>query len=413
MKNILRKIFRKILKPKKNEFENKDALQKSGQFEHTINYALDFDLSCDDFEKNHFILNKRNNDKIQVINWFVPNAEHILYAGIYTILRFANYFQKNGIKNRLVFYGGNPNLDELKSKIVAEFDCLMDAEFLFFNNDIKELPECDASISTFWSSCYISAKFNKTKKKFYFIQDYEPLFYAAGTVNSVLAEATYRMGFRGIVNTPGLADFVASNHKVECFSFYPCIEKKIYNINKQMLEEKIAKEKVSIVFYGRPNKNRNAFEIGVASLLKIKDKYGEKVEIFSVGDDWKEDDYGVVGKIKNLGRLRSLKEVAEVYRNCDIGLSMMFTKHPSYQPFEFIACGCAVVANYNDANKWFLKDGSNCVISEPIPTCLMEKISILIENKDFRKEIVKKGLEDIEKHEWDIECQKVFEYINK
>ena len=44
-------------------------------------------------------------------------------------------------------------------------------------------------------------KNRNTKRKFYFVQDYEPLFYPASS-RSALAEATYRFGMPAIVNTP-------------------------------------------------------------------------------------------------------------------------------------------------------------------------------------------------------------------
>jgi len=147
--------------------------------------------------------------------------------------------------------------------------------------------------------------------------------------------------------------------------------------------------------------------------LKIKERYGEGVEIVSVGADWNEDDYGVKGSIKNLGRLGSLNEVAELYRGSDIGLVFMFTKHPSYQPFEYMSCGCAVATNYNADNLWFLKDKENCLLFEPTISYIYDSVSDLIENPQLRKRIVLNGIKSVSEGNWDEQCEKIFKYINE
>lgn len=388
-------------------------IQKNNKFKEQKDLISAIDVSYEDLQKNFSIINNESNIRaeLKTINWFIPNFEHPLYGGIYTILRFAAYFQKNNLNNRIIIYD-NPGVDVIKLKlaVIKEFPSLAKADFVIYDGNLENLPESDASISTFWTSCYLNLKFNKTKKKFYFIQDYEPLFYSANSYYA-LAEATYRFGFRGIVNTPGLADFVKNQHGMECLSFYPCVDRRIYNISDHEIKNKLRKDSINIFFYGRPNHDRNAFELAVISLIKLKEKYGDKINIYSAGDDWKEERYGVAGIIKNLGRLDSLEKVANLYKECDIGLVFMFTKHPSYQPFEYMACGCAVVTNYNESNLWFLKDKENCLLSFPSPGCIVEKISVLVDNQKIRESLVWNGIESINRYTWDEECKKVLNYI--
>ena len=73
--------------------------------------------------------------------------------------------------------------------------------------------------------------------------------------------------------------------------------------------------------------------------------------------------FGLKGRVRNLGVLSSLDEVAALYRSCDIGLVFMHTKHPSYQPLEFMASGMATVSNINPATAWLLRDGENCLLA--------------------------------------------------
>ena len=94
-----------------------------------------------------------------------------------------------------------------------------------------------------------------------------------------------------------------------------------------------------IFFYGRPWNSRNAFGLGLRSLRLVKERYGERVEIVSAGEGWSPGQYGVADVLENRGLLESLDAVAELYRSCHVGLVFMLTRHPSYQPLEFMASG--------------------------------------------------------------------------
>ena len=78
-----------------------------------------------------------------------------------------------------------------------------------------------------------------------------------------------------------------------------------------------------------------------------------------------------------------------------------------------MSCGCAVVTNYNADNLWFLKDRENCLLFEPTISCIYESISELIENSQLRKNIVLNGVKSVSKNNWDEQCDKIFNYINK
>ena len=90
----------------------------------------------------------------------------------------------------------------------------------------------------------------------------------------------------------------------------------------------------------------------------MKERYGDRVDIVCAGESWNPGQFGFADKVGNLGRLQSLDEVAALYRTCHIGLVLMVTKHPSYQPFEFMASGVACVSNRNKHTDWFLRDGA-------------------------------------------------------
>ena len=75
--------------------------------------------------------------------------------------------------------------------------------------------------------------------------------------------------------------------------------------------------------------------------------------------------------------------------------NMMMTKHPSYLPFELMACGAVVVTNHNDANTWLLKDGTNCLLSAPAASCLAETLSYALSNYDALSALRTRAAEQI------------------
>lgn len=288
---------------------------------------------------------------------------------------------------------------------------MKNVELIVFSQDtmkLDDLPESDIAFCTFWVSAYFLLKFNKTKRKYYFIQDYEPLFYAGGATFA-LAESTYRFGFRGVVNTPGLLAAVNKRHGLEGVSFIPAVDRTIYHPDTNGKKQD---RRIKVFFYARPKNPRNAFNLGIQIIKQLTQKYGDKIEIITAGAEWKERHYGLHNLVNNKGLLKSIPEVADLYRECDIGFVYMLSKHPSYQPFEFMASGMATVTNNNEDNLWFLRHEENCLLSEPSPKAMVEQISRLIDDEVLRNKIVANGLKTVE-NEWDWQTDLIWNDIVK
>lgn len=376
-----------------------------------INLIEALDFSCDDLEHNRRIMSdfEKKRPEIKSINWFIPYFLHAYYGGIYTIFRFANFFAaEKGIKTRLVLYD-NPYIteEEIKNKIKEKFPKLAEEEvYIYKGPHVNVIPYADITIATLWTSAYQVMKFRNTLGKFYFIQDFEPLFYPAGSYYA-LSEATYRFGFHGIVNTPGLYNFVIKTYGMKAEYFIPAVDTHIF------FPDKISDKKedtLKLFIYGRPHHERNAFEIALATSKKIKAALGDRIEIVSAGSDWDVKAFGVKGIIENLGLL-GYEETANLYRTCNFGLILMFTKHPSYIPMELMASGSIVITNYNEANKWLLKDGENCLVVEPLPTYISEKLLSLISDKHLQKTIRENALKTISSFDWNSQMEKIYSFI--
>lgn len=350
---------------------------------------------------------------ISTITWFLPRFTHIYFGGIYTILRFASEITRIfGVTHQFVITDTVPKdcLSTYENLISVAFNNLYTSTVVFCSDvdKVEQLVPTDACIATLWTTAYYALVFQQTKRKFYFIQDFEPSFYAAGST-SAQVEATYHFGFFGVFNTEKLREFHERDYNKGNFAFKPCVDTHIF-FPQQISSTRTLTQ--TIFFYARPTHPRNGFELGIAALKILKERLGTNVRIVTAGQDWDVRDYGLQGIIENLGLL-SYHQTAELYRTCDVGLAMMFTKHPSYLPFELMASGCLVVSNVNPATTWFLRDEINSLLSIPSADCIAERLMQGLQNKALRQRLVQTALTNIrEKHtNWGDEVTRVYTYM--
>ncbi len=379
-----------------------DQLALSGAFDAT-DAALEANrelvaryLALDSFEPHRVI-------------WMLPFFHHVYFGGIHTLLRFAEQFARvHGVETHFHCYDVGPDqAREMSTKVTGAFPSLASATFTSGSVPVRELPDSDAVIATLWSSAYPTLHIENTRAKFYFVQDNEPQFYPAGSA-SAMVEETYRFGLPGIVNTPGLAEVYAS-YGNPAVSFVPAVDLDRYHPSA---EPKDANAPVRVFFYGRSRFARNSFGLGIASLALLKRRLGDRVEIICAGEDWDPGQFGLRGQVTNLGVLGTLDEVAALYRTCDIGLVFMQTKHPSYQPFEYMASGMATVSNINPATAWLLRDGENCLLTPPLPTPTAERLIRLVEDPRLRRSIAEAGLAEVRRYRWSEQIEEVWEKIS-
>lgn len=370
-----------------------------------------YDFTTNDLDKNKKVVENVYNGKVKTIIWFLQEFEYIFYAGIYTIFRTADYLRKkHGVKNTFVFLS-TVELSVIMDRIRLGFpelaDC--DARIVTSADDMFNMGNYDASICTFWTTAYYAMKFNNVKRKFYFIQDYEPLFYPACSTFAQ-TESTYRFGFYGIANTEGLKSVYEKEYKGKAVSLDPSVDTSIFYPAEN---RDYNKKPYMVFFYGRPGHLRNGFELGVKALKQLKERMGKNVRIVTAGANYDVRDYGLEGIIENLGRLQ-IEETGDLYRKCDAGLIMMHTRHPSYLPYEMMACGCCVVSNYNPYTSWFLRNGENSIVCEPSASNISEMIEGILCDIEKRKAISERASKQILENnpDWDTSLEKVVKFIN-
>jgi GT2 family glycosyltransferase/glycosyltransferase involved in cell wall biosynthesis len=365
-----------------------------------------YDARPEALETNRRLLDRFRNErhvKAGVVSWFVPAFDHAYRGGIHTALRIADHLSRHeGSLNRFVVFGGKP-LDPGVARQVREAFPELRFELLQPGPG-GEIPPSDVGICTLWTTAYHLLRYDRCCGKFYLVQDFEPAFYAGGSLYG-LVEETYRFGYWGLCNTPGVREAYAAYGSPAMY-FVPGIDRSIHRPGKPR-----EPEPVRIVFYARPSKARNAFELGLAAFRALKQEYGRRIEILCVGEDFAPSAHDAAGIVRVPGLLPDMEAVADLYRTCDIGVVFMFSRHPSYQPFEYMACGCATVTNQNEANAWFFRDGENALLTAPTVSAVVSAIRRLIEDRALRRRIVEGGLRTTAALDWDRELDRIRRYI--
>ncbi|HEY5442681.1 MAG TPA: glycosyltransferase [Candidatus Saccharimonadales bacterium] len=396
--------LRRRFSPHQETLEQKDLRE---EFDFVSNKI--FQITAEDIERSKQACKGPKPESIKTATWFIPYYNHFGFNGIQTIFRFIEKLSQEGVKNTIVIYD-NPTMDttKMRHEIETHFPDTKNYEIIVFGDDklkaIEKLPPSDIAFCTIWVSAYVLLHYNQTKRKYYFIQDYEPLFYVAGST-SALSESTYRFGFKGVVNTPGLLAAVNQGHGLEGVSFIPAVNHALY-----YPDPKRDNEKVRIFFYARPSNPRNAFNLGILTIKQLLKEYGKRIEIITAGAEWNESQYDLKGKITNLGLIKSLDEVAALYRTCDIGFAFMLNKHTTYQMMEYSASGMATVMNNNEDHHWLHKDGKNCLLAEPSPSAMAEKIGLLIDDPALRKKLVNEAQKSLG-YTWDQQTEMIWNEI--
>jgi glycosyltransferase involved in cell wall biosynthesis len=340
-----------------------------------------------------------NRDSRPTFIWFVPDWSNVWGGGHYTLFRFANHFAHFGTRNIIFIYNNQRHsspkhlLHELQSALC---DCRLEVII-----DPALLPACTAAIATTWQSAYSVRAFRFTQKKFYFMQDDESLFYAYGTA-SMQANATYGFGFIGITGGSWLKQRYESHGGYAQNYLFAADRNIFYPADKSA----VVRNKVSrLFFYGRPSTERRCFELGMAMLKKIADKYPD-VEIVIAGLDLHSKPPFPATLLGNM----TLKKTGELYRTCDVGIAFSGT-NLSYLPVELMASGVPVISNKGPHVEWHCIHGDNAFLADHTPQAMLEAFSALYDNELLRQKLVDGGLATMESMSWEAQMTDIYHYV--
>lgn len=330
------------------------------------------------------------------INWVVP-PWGFGSGGHLNIFRFVHYLEQEGFNCRIVIVGDPQPIsaEEAHKQINSWFFPLKGDVYL----GTSEAPSAHITIATSWQTAYYVRGFQSTIHKCYFVQDFEPYFYAVGA-EYAWAEETYRFGFFGITAGTWLKDKLAAEYgmRTEAFSF--SYDRDLY-VQRKRREPEIRR----IFFYARPPTERRAFQLGILVLDEVTRRMPDVKVIFA---GWDISDYHIPFEHLNAGVL-GLQELPDLYSQCDVALVLSFT-NLSLLPLELMACGTPVVSNRAPCTEWLLNK-DNSLLAAPTVEALAEALCTVLTTPDEMARLRSGGFATAACTEWKSEANKVADIL--
>jgi hypothetical protein len=221
-----------------------------------------------------------------------------------------------------------------------------------------EVSRSDRFVATTWWTAHIAHDAVRRlggERFLYLIQEYEPFTFPMGTY-AALAEGSYRFPHTALFSTELLRDWfrrrgigVYAEGERTGDACSAVFQNAITADEPPTAEDLAGRATRRLLFYARPEPHaaRNMFELGMLAL--------EKAVLDGTFMDWKLYGIGTVNTQERLklGHGTSLELVprheqgsyAELLRAHDVGLSLMYTPHPSLVPIEMAAAGMLTVTN--------------------------------------------------------------------
>ncbi len=306
-----------------------------------------------------------------------------------TIFRIAHFLEKFGHEVCLFIQhpSSHDTAEAARETINKHFQPFSGPIELFSETLPKAIG--DALIATDRFTCYPVNAMTGFRKKFYFVQDYETLFYPMGT-EALITDATYSFEFDCLCAGEWLHEIMTTRFGRWSIAWPLSYDGSIYEVN-----EKVERASNRIAFYARFYTPRRAAELGFLALEILKQR-GVEFEVDFFGDD--------IGKMKlgydhvNHGVV-DVTGLAEIYQKATIGVVFSTTNH-SLVNKEMMACGLPVVdLDVDSVNMIFPKDAM--AFANPTPEGIANTIQALLEDKSKQVEIADAGRSFVRRSSWE------------
>lgn len=321
------------------------------------------------------------------IGWVIPDYD-AGGGGHMTIFRTIKWLEIFGHKCTILV--NNPVHDRTNQErlqIILKHYQIIQANVRVF--DINNIDQFDCLIATSWDSAYLVDKVPNAKSKFYFVQDYEPYFYATGS-RSLLAEQTYRLDLDCLCASRWLQNrMLALGRRATSFdlaadaSYWPAPERLVDN------------GPLRIAFYARGHTSRRAVELGFLALEKLaQHDLDFVVDIFGTHDEIPHAPFEAVHH-----GIATADELRAIYQAADIGLCFSATNY-SLVPQEMMATGLPVVELDTESTREAFPTGV-VHLAEPTPDGISDVLASLLNDRDARIAQGKRGLEWVGSLSWE------------
>lgn len=365
------------------EKEDQPSNQKANQ---SLERMLSFDEQALRPPSNSFI-----KDRL-VIHWVTCDFARQGGGGNMTIFRFVRLFELFGHEQHIWLH----NQVVHKTESDAYEDLIRhyqqtSAQIHFVDESFAQASG-DIIIATDWESVWPVLSAALFKRRFYFVQDHEPSFFAAGS-NSLAAEMTYHEDLDCICAGPWLEKLMRERYGRWATHFWLAADQHVYYPAIAKLKQAVP----HIAFYARTSTSRRAVELGILALNYLAE-LGLKFHVDVYGGDHNADWLKQVSFDYTDHGVLSARALGYLYRSCDIGMVFSATNY-SLVPQEMMACDLAVLELDGDNTRTVFPEGS-IVLAPPHPRLIAERLQQLITDEALRLEVGKRGGEWARQFDW-------------
>lgn len=326
------------------------------------------------------------------INWFIPPVGKGA-GGHLNIFRFIRNLEALGyINNIIIVEQPQPTSARLAKEQICKW--FFDLKANVYLEKDNNLPPAFFAMATSWPTAYYVRRFESCIKKCYFVQDFEPCFFPAGS-DSLLAEDTYRFGFFGFTVGGWLTEKLKIDYGMQTHSIG-------FSYDRDLYQKKPAVRMTDgvrrVLFYARPPTARRAFELGLMALRMVCHQQKD-VRVVLAG--WDVSGYQIPFPCEHVG-LVELNDLANLYNQCDAAL-VLSCSNLSLLPLELMACGVPVISNRAPHTQWLLND-ENAMLAEPNVEGVAYAVLQVIHSPVLAARLSAAGLEFAEQTSWEIEA---------
>lgn len=273
--------------------------------------------------------------------------------------------------------------------------------------EVLDVSDTDRFIATTWWTAYLAHHATKQYECppfVYLIQEYEPFTFPMGSYYA-MAHNSYSFPHFALFSSDLLREYFEL-HRIGVYDgrknggLADYFENAIVSFNSSELDKALKDDpgesngKRKLLFYSRPEAHatRNMFEVAFLALAKsIEDGvFDDTWEFHGIGSRHGDINLPKGQKLHMLGKFR-LEEYKKALLNYDVGLSLMYTPHPSLLPLDMASAGMIVVTNscLNKSAERLKQLSKNLIGSEPHidGVCLgLQQAVELSGNPEYRRE---------------------------
>lgn len=331
----------------------------------------------------------------RTINWFIPPVGKGS-GGHLNIFRFIRNLEDLGYQNNIVIVGEPaPTSAEVARREITEWFFPLKARVYVGDDD--GIPAAWFAMATSWPTAYYVRRFRGSHRKCYFVQDYEPWFFPAGT-DALLAEATYRFGFAAFTAGSWLAQKLHDEHGMQTYAVGFSYDRNLYHLPQAARTEDGVRR---VMFYARPPTARRAFELGVLVLREVAKRVPSMCVVLA---GWDVRGYEIPFPCEHAG-LMSLDQLPALYQRCDAAL-VLSCSNVSLLPLELMASGVPVISNRAPYTQWLLND-DNAKLADPDIQSLVDAVVEVLDTPALAQRIRQAGAAFAEATSWEREAARM------